>query len=479
MKRPALPPHWRHAGRRIAHRTARLVPSSLGGRLFAGSAVFTVIALLFTLVVMQHVLTRFVTGQIDQRLDNKIVALASQVRADPDGRIRIEGDADGPPFNGPRHDAFWVVMGPRNALRTAWLRPGDVTLPSADVIGALPAPSGPDGSSPNDHPRTIEAERPGGAAMHIRAARRRVGSTPITIFVAAPVASIAGPMREAMTTVALAMIALALALSLATIAQVRIGLRPLGRLRRQIAAVRSGEASDLPLDQPREVLPLVVELNALLDQNAVTLARARRHVANLAHGLKTPLATMSLGVDRLGGEQAVALRDLLTLVERRIRHHLGRARAAALDGPARTQTPLAERLHDLTDALAKIYATKAVALTLDCPADLAVACEPQDVDEILGNLLENAYKFTRRIVVCRAVAVAATVVVRIEDDGPGLDAEDLERVQQPGQRLDETVPGFGFGLSIARELAELYSGDLVLQSRATGLSVTLTLPRVR
>lgn len=460
------------------------MPSSLGGRLLAGSAVFTLIALVFALIVMQHVLARFVTGQIDQRLDNKIVALASQLRADPVGTIRIDGDADGPPFDRPHHHAFWWVSGPRNDLHTGWLRNGDFTPPKESVLAALPPPPPPprapdDGPLGKDHPQTIDSTGPSGIAMHVRMARRTIGGVAVTILVASPVAAIAGPMREAMTTIGVAMAALGLALFLATFAQVRLGLRPLARLRAQVAAVRAGDASTLPLDQPREILPLVVELNSLLDQNAENLSRARRHVANLAHGLKTPLATLSLTVDRLPGDERPALHELVGLVERRIRHHLGRARAAALGGPVRARTPLAERLRDLADVLQKIYAGKAIALTLECPSDLAIACEPQDADEMLGNLLENAFKFTRSRVACAARVAAASAVITIVDDGPGLRPDDIERVLRPGQRLDEGVPGFGFGLSIARELAELHGGDLTLSTRETGLLVTLTLPRAR
>ena len=464
------------------------MPSSLSGRLLAGSAVFTLVALVFTLVLMRQVLGHFVTGQIDQRLDNKIVALASEVRADPNGSIRIDGDADGPPFDKPRHHSFWWLEGPRNAVHTAWLHDGDFTPPSAAEIAALPPspppapplpPDASDESPPPDkgRPQTIDSTALGGMAMHMRVARRTIGTLPVTIVVAAPMKAIAGPMREAMTTIGIAMVGLGLALLAATFAQVRLGLRPLGRLRADVAAVRGGRASAVPLAQPREIMPLVVELNSLLEQNAANLARARRHVANLAHGLKTPLATLSLNVDRLPDAERQSLRDLVDLVERRIRHHLGRARAAALDGPARSQTRLAGRLRDLTDALSKIYAAKAVTLVLDCAADIAVACEPQDVDEILGNLLDNAFKFTRARVDCAVRTATTHVVITIADDGPGLRPDDIARVLRAGQRLDEDVPGHGFGLTIARELAELYAGELALGARETGLLVTLSLPR--
>ena len=464
-----------------------LTPSSLSGRLLAGSALFTLIALLFALGLMWQVLSRFVTGQIDQRLDNKLVALSSQLRASPDGRIRLDGDADGPPFDKPRHHAFWLVTAPHDELRSRWLSPNDFVPPAEAEIAALPAPPPPPVTPDEEmstlekqgRPRTLVAAGPGGLAMHVRVARRTIAGVPVTIFVAAPIESISHPMREALTTITFAVAGLGLALLLATWAQVRIGLRPLGRLRGEIADVRDGRADLVPGRQPNELLPLVEELNALLAQNAANLARARRHVANLAHGLKTPLATLSLSLERMPGDDGAAARRLASLVERRIRHHLGRARAAALEGPARSRTPLAPRLGDLGDALTRIYAAKTVAFSLDCPAMAAISCEPQDVDEIFGNLLDNAFKYTTGSVACNVRDVGRQTIIEIADDGPGLDAHDVSRVLRPGERVDEDTPGHGFGLPIARELVELYGGTLALARGASGLLVTVRLPTAR
>ncbi|VVB46830.1 Signal transduction histidine kinase [Beijerinckiaceae bacterium RH AL1] len=464
----------------------RLMPTSLGGRLLAGSALFTLIALLFTLGLMWQVLSRFVTGQIDQRLDNKIVALSSQLRVAPDRRITLEGDADGPPFDKRHHHAFWFIRGPANDLHSRWLQPSDFVPPADAEIATLPTPPPPIGADDelsalerDGRPQTLVTSGPGGLAMHMRVARRSIGGVPVTIFVAAPVESITHPMREALTTISIAVAGLGLALIAAALVQVRLGLRPLGRLRREVAAVRDGRAALLPVAQPAEIEPLVTELNALLAQNAANLERARRHVANLAHGLKTPLATLALSLERMPGDDGAAARKLATLVERRIRHHLARARAAALEGPARSRTPLAVRLGDLGDALARIHAGRQVVFALECPPEAAIACEPQDVDEIFGNLLDNAFKYTRERVACEVREVGRQTIVEIADDGPGLSAQEIARVLRPGQRLDEDIPGYGFGLPIARELVELYGGTLALAGRERGLVVTVRLPAAR
>jgi signal transduction histidine kinase len=259
--------------------------------------------------------------------------------------------------------------------------------------------------------------------------------------------------------------------------QVRLGLRPLDRLRDAVAAIRAGRRERLPEAQPFEVRPLVIEINALLDQNAATLERARSHVANLAHGLKTPLATLALGLAEGERDKTGVLRDLIDQIERRIRHHLGRARSAALNGPVRMRVPIA-RIGDLVETLAKIYAARTIAVTQELPQDLAVACEPQDFDEMIGNLLDNAFKWSRGRIAIRATFEAnRDIAIAIADDGNGLDAAQLPQLLRPGMRADEEAPGFGFGLSITRELAELYGGTLDFATPSWGgLEVTLRLP---
>ncbi len=455
----------------------RLAPRSLQARLLLGSAAATAIALGLVLALMHQVLTRFVTGQIDQRLDNKIVALASQIRVAADGTLSLDGEADGPPFDKRRHRSFWMVQGPRNVVKTRWLADAAVVPPSSaelDDAFARPAP-GPERAEA--HPRTIDGRGLDDVALHERVARTAIGGTPATILVAAPAETISGPVGEAMTRVGLAILALGFALGALAFAQIRLGLRPLATLRAQVAEVGDGRRDLLPAEQPREIAPLVAEMNGLLARNAANLDKARRHVSNLAHGLKTPLATLQLGVERLDGPGKEELRLLLAEIDLRVRHHLGRARAGALAGPERARTPLAPRLADIGDALRRIHADRGVVLALDCPADLALACEGNDVDEIFGNLLDNAFKFARRQVTCTARLEGRSARVVVADDGAGLSADEIAVVLQPGRRLDEAMPGFGFGLTIARELVELYGGELRLApATEKGLEAEVILP---
>jgi len=440
--------------------------ASLNRRLLIGAAVLISLALVVAAIVINFVLHRFIQGQIDQRLDTHIVFLSSMLTAGDDGVIAITGNADGPPFDRRARGWYWEAVGPRNILRSRSLEGSSINAPEFRRPAKKKGPSAADGAGPGD------------VALHFRIQQATVGLTPVTIIASAPRSAVNGPLREAMTTLAISLAVLGLALVLAIILQVRLGLRPLERLRQAVADVRSGRSNTVPAEQPREILPLVSELNGLLEQNAANLERARRHVANLAHGLKTPLATLAIALSERGGETTSGVHSLVGLMERRIRHHLGRARAAALSGPARAQTPIAARIDDVVDVLSKMYADKRIAFAQDVPREFAVACEQQDFDEMAGNLLENAFSWARsRVDVHAHRDDGRSVAIVIEDDGPGLRPDQIPQVLRPGERLDESAPGFGFGLPITRELAELYGGELNLDASAVGgLRVTLRLP---
>jgi signal transduction histidine kinase len=444
----------------------KLGHTSLNRRLLVGAAVLIALALVAAAIVIGFILHRFVQGQIDQRLDTQIVFLSSMLTAGDDGVIAIVGNADGPPFDRRARGWYWEVVGPRNVLRSRSLEGASMNAPE------ISRPAKKKGPTP------AEGAGPGNTALHFRIQQVTVGRTPVTIVASAPRSAVNGPLREAMTTLAISLAVLGLALVLAIVLQVRLGLRPLERLRQSVADVRSGRSERVPAEQPLEILPLVSELNGLLEQNAANLERARRHVANLAHGLKTPLATLAIALSERGRGAGGELYSLVELMERRIRHHLGRARAAALSGPTRAQTLIAPRIDDVGVALGKIYADKRIALAQNVPHDLAVACEQQDFDEMAGNLLENAFRWAHNKVEVHADHDdGRSVAIVIEDDGPGLRLDQIPQVLRPGERIDENSPGFGFGLPITRELAELYGGELNLDASVLGgLRVALRLP---
>lgn len=442
------------------------LPRSLQGRLVLSASMLILLALVATGTVMDVALRRFIQGQVDGRLDGQILTVADALRSDPDGTLRLERTVDGPPFERPLSGWYWEVLAPGPVLRSQSL-PG--SFPGFALNQTLP--------EHRPHPATVDGLGPGDEPLRVRVRRVPVGAVVATIAAAAPLKALAGPLHEALTPLFVTLLLLGAGLIGGVLLQVRVGLRPLAGLRDELILVRTGRAERITAPQPSEIRPLVTELNTLLDQNAANLERARRHVANLSHGLKTPLATLALALEEPGLDPQGTLRPLVVTMDRRIRHHLSRARAAALGGAVRSRTVLASAAADHAAVFARLYVDKAVRFDLDIEAAVAVACDAQDVDEMLGNLLDNACKWARGRVRLQAVPDGRSVRLSVEDDGPGLSGPQAADVLRPGTRIDESTPGYGFGLPITRELAELHGGSLAMASSDLGgLKVILTLP---
>jgi signal transduction histidine kinase len=272
----------------------------------------------------------------------------------------------------------------------------------------------------------------------------------------------------------------------ATLFQVRFGLFPLTRMERGLAAIRSGEASRLEGQLPVEVRPLQQELNALLKSNQEVVERARTHVGNLAHALKTPLAVLlneARGDDSPLARKVIEQADTMTA---QVSLYLDRARMAARIGVIGSVTEVGPVAESLVRALGRIYRDKDLSYTVDCPPGARFKGERQDLEEMLGNLLDNASKWAHARV---SVAVSAHppasgdataggwLHIHVDDDGPGLTADQRAEPIARGRRLDETKPGSGLGHSIVADLAYCYSGKFELdRSEAGGLSARLTLP---
>jgi signal transduction histidine kinase len=261
--------------------------------------------------------------------------------------------------------------------------------------------------------------------------------------------------------------------------QVRVGLRPLFDLRREVAAVRRGKAERLTGPYPVELTPLAEELNALVAHNQEVVERQRTHVGNLAHALKTPISVMLTEAGQRPGPLAEVVSRQAEAMRQQVDHHLRRARAAARAQGQGERTSVAEVLDELARTLERIFRSKGVVIDWDAADDLFFLGERQDLLEIAGNAMENACKWGRAKVRVRADAAGEERLrLSIEDDGPGLPEDAREAVLQRGARLDESAPGSGLGLSILTELARAYGGGVKLDSSPLGgLRLEVELPR--
>jgi len=263
--------------------------------------------------------------------------------------------------------------------------------------------------------------------------------------------------------------------------QIRRGLSPFDELRRRLAKVRDGRSRRLDGTYPTEVAPLVNDLNALLEHREGIVARALAKAGDLAHGLKTPLAVLAQEAERAEAagqrELASAIGEQVERMRRQMDYHLAQARAAASGAAPGAHCSVRESAEALARTLQRLHAERGLRIAVEVSADHAVRCEREDVDEMLGNLLDNACRFTTSRVAVAAERKGDRIFITVDDDGPGLPAELRDRVLQRGVRADEAGPGSGFGLAIVRDLAELYGGSIALEtSPLGGLRSRLDLP---
>jgi signal transduction histidine kinase len=271
-------------------------------------------------------------------------------------------------------------------------------------------------------------------------------------------------------------------LLVAGLMQFRKGLSPFVELRQRLQAVRSGAASQVEGHYPPEVQPVVTDLNELLAHQATAVSRAQAKAGDLAHGLKTPLAVLAQEADRAAvsgqTELAESIRQQVARMERQVGYHLAQARAAASGATLNARCSVADSAQGLARTLGRLYADRGLTIEVHADVSHVARVQREDLDEMLGNILDNACKWTRGRVVLTSSVSGGHVVIVVDDDGAGIVAGMRDVVLQRGVRADEAAPGSGLGLSIVRDLVELYGGSIALgDSPLGGLRVTLTLER--
>ena len=314
------------------------------------------------------------------------------------------------------------------------------------------------------------------SAMQVTLSQR---AAPVIIMVAEDRSPVDKEARRFALLTAGALLALGVGILSAVFLQVRIGLQPLFRLRREVAEVRKGKAERIVGEYPSELEPLAVELNALVAHNQDVVERQRTHVGNLAHALKTPISVMLTEAQQQPGQLSEVVSRQAEAMRGHVEHHLRRARAAARSQSHGERTLVEPVIDELAVTLERIFRDKGVEIDWRCPDDLCFRGEKQDLMEMAGNVIENAGKWCRsRVWVNVEPTGPEQMVVTVEDDGPGLPADRREEALKRGQRLDESAPGSGLGLAIVDELARAYGGAVTLgESARGGLKVQIGLPR--
>jgi len=251
--------------------------------------------------------------------------------------------------------------------------------------------------------------------------------------------------------------------------QVQWSLHPLTKMHKELSQLRSGDKKQLEEDYPKEVAPVVSDLNALVFHYQELLERARHHAGNLSHALKTPLSVLKNEIHNFDSETQKLLQPPVDQIQSQIDYHLGRARMAGSKNILAVRANPSERVDAISMAFDKVYASREIALINELDSDVEVAVDKTDLDEMVGNLLENAYKWSSSIIrVHSQQSKEGDIDIIIEDDGPGIPDDKIQQAVKRGVRLDETTPGTGLGLNIVSEMAHSYRGKLTLSSSSMG-----------
>ena len=446
--------------------TSPLKINSLSFRLAAGAGLWITAALVVTGLVLSGLFRDYVERGFEQQLAMQLDRLSSVSEIGPGGAIELKRLFSDPRFDQPYSGWYWQIAGHNRPLlrsRSLW----DRVLVIEKDVQATDTPWRSDEMGPED--------------QHLWVLRRAVtfpGSRGVfQIAVAADITEMHAAIARFTGILALSLAVLGLGLIAAVMIQVRYGLLPLARLRDGLAAVRSGHATRLAGPFPDEVTPLAEDLHGLLDHNALVVERARTHVGNLAHALKTPLSVVGNAAAAETGALAETTRQQVAAMSDQINHHLSRARTVAAGRVLGERTGVSTVAEELRRTLSRIYEDRGIKITVDGPQGLVFLGERQDLQEMLGNLMDNACKWARSEVCVTLKHSDDRLSLRVEDDGPGLARSARARVFDRGQRIDEAVPGSGLGLAIVRDVAELYGGGVSLhEATLGGFGATLDLP---
>ncbi len=449
---------------------------SLRFRLLAGAAVWVALALMLAGWIIADLFQTHVRQRFEAELTNHLEQLAAVLEIGADGRPALRQPLSDPRFRRPLSGLYWQVG-----------ESGDAPLRSRSLWDSvLPLP---DDRVEDGVLHRHDVTGPANQSLFVleRFVLLPERAEPIRIAVAADRAELAGVTRAFNATLALSLAVLAVTLIVAALIQVQIGLKPLSRLRGALTEVRAGRKKRFDVAMPTEIRPLVEDLNALLAHAEETVGRGRLQAGNLAHALKTNLAVLANEAatldERNAREVGAAMVRQVELMRRHVDHHMARARAAAARGVPGISTPVPDCVAALARVMRKLHAAKALDIRVDTADGLLFAGEREDLDEMLGNLLDNACKWARgRVDVTGRVEMGrmedgGMLSITLDDDGPGLPDNCREAVLEPGVRLDESTPGTGLGLAVVRDVARLYGGDVQLgASPLGGLRATLRLP---
>ena len=447
--------------------------NSLALRLFLSSALFTSIGLLAAGLILSNLYSRSVQRAFDAQLEAYANALIGGLSTQASGGTASVSLS--PPENigearflEPLSGWYWQIGKGRGH--------GAVLFTSDSLIGSNLDFVMADNSDAPD----ASLIGPGGEAIRLfQRSYELPNKENLLVAVVGNVSQLNGDIADFRSSLLITFLVFAAFLGLAIYLQVRLGLRPLKAIRQALLEVQAGRSQKIEGQYPSEISPVVDEINGLIDANHGVVERARTHVGNLAHALKTPLSVIANEASGAAVKDK-KITEQITVMRDQVNHYLSKARSAAGLAAVGTSTPVGPIVNSLVRAMAKIYRDKDLNIHVSLEDDIVFRGEKQDLEEVIGNLVDNASKWAASEVRVQTRKSGKTEwVLCVEDDGPGMTSEQCKLALKRGKRLDETVAGSGLGLSIVVETANLYTGSINLErSDLGGLKAELKLPCV-
>ena len=462
--------------------------SSLVLRLVRSAVLWILPVLLLTAIALTWFYRNSTYRIFDDPLESAITSLIASAQAVPNENgppsIELSSEPIDPRYQRALSGRYWLIgyldeLGNLNPEQLSTSMAGEtLALPLLDAAEILESP-GAEIRSVANGPDRDKGER-------LRVIARSVilpgmENEPVVFIAAADSLAANQAIRRFAMLASGLLVLLSTGLIFGVLSQVRLGLKPLFDLRSKVADVREGRAERVDGDYPSEIAPLAEELNTLIDHNRDIVERARTHVGNLAHALKTPLAVLLNEADASKSKLADVVTRQSGIMKNQVDHHLRRARAAARGQAIGVSASVEDTLVPIVRTLERIYRDKDIAFDVSISDGLVFRGEKRDLEEMAGNLMDNACKWTRsRIGVSAAPweQDESQIEIIVADDGPGLQETEYAEALKRGARLDEATPGTGFGLAIVDDLARAYKGEIALgRSALGGLEVRMLLPR--
>lgn len=425
--------------------------TSLKSRLLLAAAFWLGAMILAAGIGIPKLVNDYLVDDMKQQLGLTMDELTANIETNNHGALIMAERLSDPRLNQPYSGIYWRASTQDQIIRSRSLWDKDLTIKRSPIHTSVKGPK---------EEKLIYIEQD----IYLPEL-----SDPVTITIGMNDNSLESTLNQLTGQVWLILLLLFVGVLLLIGIQVSWSLLPLNKMQRELALLRKGEQQGLSDNYPKEVSPLVSDLNALLFHYQELLERARNHAGNLSHALKTPLSVLKNEIERLPDDEKKLLQEPIHQIQSQIDYHLGRARMAGAMNILSVKSSPCERVDAIAMAFDKVYADNNVTMVNELDLELDVAVEKTDLDEMLGNLLENSYKWARSIIRVHAEGLTdGNIELIVEDDGQGIPEEKLEQVTKRGVRLDETTPGTGLGLNIVNEMAHSYRGSLTLRKSSMG-----------